>query len=179
MCRDRSDPVVRTIDRLRVTAAGAHEGPLREAIHRLTYGNEAGLAAELGALISARLAADQAIGLRLDAIVPVRLHRSRERLRGYDQTQVLAAVAATAVGLAVRAAIHRLCAGVAQATLGQQERHANVRAAFAGVACWLRGLHVALIDDVATAGATLLDAAAAARACGARTVHAYVVAGEE
>ena len=55
----------------------------------------------------------------------------------------------------------------------------NVHGAFAGVAGSLRGLHVALIDDVATTGATLLDAAAAARACGARGVRAYVVAFEE
>lgn len=178
-CRDGSDPVVRIIGGLRVTAAGAHEGPLREAIHRLKYGNEAGLAAELGALIAARIAADQALGMQLDVIVPVRLHRSRERLRGYDQAQALAAAASTAVGLPLHAAIHRLRAGVAQATLGQQDRHANVRGAFAGVAGSLRGLQVALIDDVATTGATLRDAAAAARACGARTVCAYVVASEE
>jgi predicted amidophosphoribosyltransferase len=38
---------------------------------------------------------------------------------------------------------------------------------------------VGLIDDVSTTGATLLDAAAAARACGARTVRGYVVAIEE
>ena len=34
-------------------------------------------------------------------------------------------------------------------------------------------------DDVATTGATLMDAAAAARAAGARIVRAYVVATEE
>lgn len=179
VCRDGSDPVVRTIDGLRVIAAGAHEGPLRDAIHRLKYGNEAGLAAELGALIAERIAADQALGWRVDAIVPVRLHRSRERLRGYDQARALAAVAATAVGLPVRPAIHRVRAGVAQATLGQQDRRANVRGAFAGIAGALRGMHIALIDDVVTTGATLLDAAATARACGARTVRGYVVAGEE
>jgi predicted amidophosphoribosyltransferase len=79
----------------------------------------------------------------------------------------------------LRAAIHRLRSGPAQATLGQLERRANVRGAFAGIAGSLRGLQVGLIDDVATTGATLLDAAAAARACGARGVRAYVVALEE
>ena len=82
-------------------------------------------------------------------------------------------------GVPVRAAIHRLRAGPAQATLGRLERQANVRGAFVGIADALRGLRVALVDDVATTGATLLDAAAAARACGARDVRAYVVAFEE
>ena len=46
-----------------------------------------------------------------------------------------------------------------------RERQDNVRGAFAGVAGGLRSLLVALVDDVATTGATPLDAAAAARAC--------------
>ena len=178
-CRDASDPIARRRGALVLTATGAHEGPLREAIHRLKYANEPGLAAELGALVAQRIAADLAIGVRLDALVPVRLHPRRERERGYDQAWALAAVAASMAGVPVRAAIHRLRSGPAQATLGQLDRRANVHGAFAGIAGSLRGLQVGLIDDVATTGATLLDAAAAARACGARGVRAYVVAFEE
>ena len=178
-CRDGSEPIVRRIGALALSAVGAHEGPLREAIHRLKYGNEPGLAAELGTLVAGRIAADLAHGVRLDALVPVRAHPRRERERGYDQAAGLAAVAAASVGVPLRAAVHRLRSGPAQATLGQVERRVNVHGAFAGVAGSLRGLHVALIDDVATTGATLLDAAAAARACGARGVRAYVVAFEE
>ena len=178
-CRDGSDPITRTVGTVPLTATGAHEGPLREAIHRFKYGNEPGLAAELGALVGICLAADLARGIRMDAIVPVRLHPSRERERGYDQAQALALVAGRATGLPVLPAVHRLRSGLAQATLGQRERQDNVRGAFAGVAGALRGLRVALVDDVATTGATLLDAAAAARACGARGVRAYVVAFEE
>ena len=178
-CRDGSDPITRTVGTVPLTATGAHEGPLREAIHRFKYGNEPGLAAELGALVGICLAADLARGIRMDAIVPVRLHPSRERERGYDQAQALALVAGRATGLPVLPAVHRLRSGLAQATLGQRERQDNVRGSFAGVAGALRGLRVALVDDVATTGATLLDAAAAARACGARGVRAYVVAFEE
>ncbi len=178
-CRDGSEPIVRRMGALVLTAAGAHEGPLRDAIHRLKYGNEPGLAAELGSLVAGRIAADLAHGVRLDALVPVRAHPRRERERGYDQAIALAAVAAASVGIPPRSAVHRLRSGPAQATLGQAERRANVHGAFAGVAGSLRGLHVGLIDDVATTGATLLDAAAAARACGASGVRAYVVAFEE
>jgi predicted amidophosphoribosyltransferase len=178
-CRDGSDPIVRRTASLVLTAAGAHEGALREAIHRLKYGNEPGLAAELGALLAQRIAADLAVGIRLDAVVPVRAHPRRERERGYDQARALAAVAAALAGVPLRGAVHRLRPGPAQATLGQLERRANVRGAFAGVAGSLHGMRVALIDDVATTGATLLDAAAAARACGASGVRAYVVAFEE
>ncbi len=178
-CRDGSDPIRHTIGPLTVTAAGAHEGPLRDAVHRLKYGNEPGLAAELGTLLAARIGADLARGAAVDAIVPVPLHRVRERERGYDQARALAAVAAGVAGLPLCPALHRLRSGPAQATLGQRERQANVRGAFAGIAGSLRGLHVALIDDVTTTGATLLDAAAAVRACGGRSVRAYTVSLEE
>lgn len=178
-CREASDPIVRRLGGLTLVAAGAHEGPLRDAIHRLKYGDQPGLAGELGALIAARVAGDLARGIRLDCLVPVRLHPRRARARGYDQAHALTAAAATRTGLPVQPAVHRLRAGPAQATLGQRERQQNVRGAFAGVAGALRGLHVGLVDDVATTGATLLDAAAAARACGARDVRAYVVAFEE
>ena len=178
-CRDTSDPIARRLGALPLTATGAHEGPLREAIHRLKYGNEPGLASDLGALVGLCIAADLATGVRLDALVPVRLHPRRERERGYDQARVLASAASAASGVPLRTSIHRLRSGPAQTTLGQQERRANVRGAFVGIAGSLRGLHVGLIDDVATTGATLLDAAAAARACGARGVRAYVVAFDE
>jgi predicted amidophosphoribosyltransferase len=178
-CRDGCDAIVRRLGALVLTATGAHEGPLREAIHRLKYGNEPGLAVELGVLVAQRVASDLAIGVRLDVLVPVRLHPRRERERGYDQARALAAIVSSRAGVPLRPAIHRLRSGPAQATLGQLERRANVRGAFAGIAGSLGGLHVGLIDDVATTGATLLDAAAAARACGARGVRGYVVAIEE
>ena len=178
-CHDASDPIAKQLGAVSLAAAGAHEGPLRDAIHRFKYGNEPGLAAELGGLVAARVATDLAHGVRLDALVPVRLHPRRARERGYDQARALAAVVSVATGVPVRAAIHRLRSGPAQATLGQRDRQSNVRGAFAGIAGSLQGLAVGLIDDVATTGATLLDAAAAARACGAREVRAYVVAFEE
>src|SRR2546428_624274 len=59
--------------------------------------------------------------------------------------------------------------------LARAARAANVRRAFLAEAGALRGLRVALVDDVATTGATLHDAASAARAAGARHVRAYVI----
>jgi len=76
-------------------------------------------------------------------------------------------------------ALHRIRASRPQVELDRAARAANVRGAFVAGAGSLRGLRVALVDDVATTGATLMDAAAAARAAGARTVRAYVVAAEE
>jgi ComF family protein len=177
-CRDECEPVTHE-GRLAIRAAGAHAGPLRAAVRRLKYGGEPGLAQDLGALIGLELARDLARGVMVDAIVPVPLHRSRAMARGYDQAALLALAVAARVALPLRPALRRIREGRPQVELDRTARAANVRGAFVAEAGSLSRLRVALVDDVTTTGATLLDAAAAARAAGARGVRAYVVAVEE
>jgi ComF family protein len=177
-CRDQCEPVAHD-GRLAIRAAGAHAGPLRAAVRRLKYGGEPGLAEDLGALVALELARDLARGLTVDVVVPVPLHRSRAAVRGYDQALLLAQAVAARTGLQLRPALHRIRGGRPQVELDRAARAANIRGAFVAEAGALRGLRVALVDDVATTGATLMDATAAARAAGARAVRAYVVAVEE
>jgi predicted amidophosphoribosyltransferase len=79
----------------------------------------------------------------------------------------------------MRPVLHRIRQGRPQVELDRAARAGNIRGAFVAEARALAGLRVALVDDVTTTGATLADAAAAARAAGARRVRAYVVAVEE
>jgi ComF family protein len=177
-CRVQCDPVAHE-GGLAIRAAGAHAGPLRAAVRRLKYGGEPGLAQDLGTLVALELARDLARGTTLDAVVPVPLHRSRAAARGYDQAALLARAIAAHTGLPLRPALHRIRQGRPQVELDRAARAANIRGAFVAEAGSLRGLRVAIIDDVATTGATLVDAAAAVRAAGARSMRAYVVAIEE
>jgi len=177
-CRDLCEPVALP-GGLPVRGAGAHAGPLRAAIHRFKYGGERGLADDLGSLVALEVARDLAQGVVIDTVVPVPLHRSRAASRGYDQATLLASAVASRTGLPLRVALRRVRYGRPQVELDRAARAANVRGAFVGEAASLRRLAVALVDDVATTGATIADAAAAARAAGARSVRAYVVAVDE
>ena len=174
-CREACDPVRSG----RVHAAGVFGGPLRRAVHRFKYEGERGLAAELGALVASCVARDLAHGVSLDVVVPAVLHRERARLRGYDQAALLASEVAHLVGLPLRAPLRRVRLSRPQVELDSAERRENVRGAFIAEAGSLRGLRVALVDDVATTGATLAAASGALRAAGAREVRAYVVALDE
>lgn len=174
-CRDGCDAV----DRGRLHAAGSYAGPLARAIRRFKYRGERGLAAELGALVSSRVAADMARGVRIDVVVPAVLHVDRARARGYDQAALLGAAVAADCGLPFRVPLRRVRAARPQVDLDRAARAENVRGAFVAEAGALRGLRVALIDDVATTGATLAAAAGAVRAAGARDVRAYVIALDE
>ncbi len=174
-CRDGCDPIRRG----RLHAAGAYGGALARAIHRFKYRGERGLAVELGGLIASRVAADLARGIVLDAVVPAVLHEERVRERGYDQAALLAGVVASSCGLPLRAPLRRVRHARPQVDLDRRARAENVRGAFIAEAGALRGLHVALIDDVVTTGATLTAAAAALRAAGAHEVRWYVIALDE
>ncbi len=118
---------------------------MRRALHRFKYEGERGLAAELGALVAARVAADLAIGSALDVVVPAVLHPARARLRGYDQAALLAAEVARLVDLPLRAPLRRVRLSRPQVELDRAARAENVRGAFIAEAGSLRGLRVALI----------------------------------
>jgi competence protein ComFC len=178
-CRDGLDPHTIRTGSTEIRGAGAHDGPLRHAIHRFKYRAESGLAAELGGLVADLLVADIARGHRCDALVPVPLHPERARSRGYDQTALLAGSIAGATGLPVLPAIRRIRNARPQVDLDRAERSRNVDGAFVGCAGSLAGLRIAVIDDVATTGSTCAAVASSARACGAGSVRAYVVAIDE
>lgn len=178
-CRDDLDPHEMRSGSTEIRAAGAHAGPLRHAIHRFKYREERALAAELGGLIADLLGADIARGLRCDALVPVPLHPDRARSRGYDQTALLAAEVSRATGIPVVAAVRRIRHTPPQVELDRSERARSVDGAFVGRAGSLTGLRTAVIDDVATTGSTCAAVATSARACGARSVRAYVIAIDE
>ena len=178
-CRDACDaePLV-LAPGLRGRAAGAFAGPLREAVHAFKYGGEHALATELGSLVARLVARDLATGILLDAIVPVPLHGVRLRERGYDQALLLAEHVSRSCGLPLVPALRRIRWSRPQVELDRDRRAENTSGAFVGIAGALRGARIALVDDVTTTGATLRAAAAAARACGARSIRAYVVASD-
>jgi predicted amidophosphoribosyltransferase len=121
----------------------------------------------------------RAAGATVDAIVPVPLHRSRPAARGYDQAALLARAVAERTGLGLHPVLQRIREGRPQVELDRAARCEHPRNLRRQGALAQRAALVAIVDDVAATGATLANAAAAARSAGARTVRAYVVAIEE
>jgi ComF family protein len=156
-----------------LVAVGFHAGPLREAIHALKYQGRHGIAATLAGLLTPLLTPLLQEG---DLVVPVPLHPSRERERGYNQSARLAAELAYLHPVeVVPAALRRTRATAQQTTLSGTQRAANVRGAFEASPLVV-GRRVWLLDDVCTTGATLGACAQALRQAGARQVLGAVVA---
>ena len=159
----------RYVDRAR--SAGAYEGPLKSIIHALKYSGRRSLAAPLAALMRDR---GSAVLAGADAIVPVPLHPSRRRERGFNQADDLA----RGLGLPIRQALRRLRATPMQADLPASRRHANIRGAFSLThgPQDLRGATIVLIDDVSTTGATLEACGRVLKEGGVREVRALTAA---
>jgi ComF family protein len=121
--------------------------------------------------------ADNASLLEPDTLlVPVPLHRSRYRERGFNQSLLIAqeiAVAVSAPG--ARELLRRQRHTITQTRLSRAERKSNLACAFEALAD-LSGLRICLVDDVVTTGATLVAAAAALRVAGALDVCAITIA---
>jgi ComF family protein len=116
-------------------------------------------------------------GLKIDAIVPVPLHPSRQRQRGYNQAALLAAEVGAQLQIPVREEqLIRTRATAPQVDLSAEARRDNVRGAFRSTGSELSGKHVMLIDDVCTTGSTLESACATLREAGVRSVWAYTLA---
>jgi ComF family protein len=159
----------RPIDRAR--AIGAYDGALRSIVHALKYDGRRSLARPLAALMKTR-GSDTLTGA--DFVVPVPLHPSRRRERGFNQAEDLA----RHIGLPVIPALRRVRRTSSQAELPAAQRHGNVKDAFA-VQCPAPALErkiVVLIDDVSTTGATLDACAKALKDGGVREVRALTAA---
>ncbi len=110
-----------------------------------------------------------------DVIAPVPLAKKRLIERGFNQAWEIAKPLARALRAPADAALLRRDAYTApQSRLDLEARRHNVGTAFA-VARPVRGLHVAIVDDVMTSGATLEALARTLKAAGARRVTNFVV----
>ena len=153
-------------------------GTAGRVVHALKYGGWPAVARGMGRRMAAlRFPPD--VEVERAGLVPVPLAPSRRRERGYNQSAELARAVGACWGLPVLDnLLVRTRATRTQTRLTPGERHRNVSGAFHASAerATLRGLHLVLVDDVITTGATLNACAAALHDGGAR-ILSYVTFG--
>ena len=163
-CATALQPVpVTSLHGIPLVAAGRLTGPLQAAIHTYKYRPRPQLA---GSLTQPLRRAAIAAGLTLPALTFVPLHPRRQRERGFNQAERLAAELSGALGVPVLDGLTRVRATPAQVGLSQGERRANLAGAFRWTACQAPPRGLGLVDDVCTTGATLMAAAQAVAEAG-------------
>lgn len=104
-------------------------------------------------------------------VLPVPLAAGRRRERGFNQAQRIARPLAGLLGFPIDETVLRRRRETARQTqLDYAARRENIRSAFAASAGSCRGAFFLLVDDIATSGLTLNEAAATLEAAGARGV---------
>jgi ComF family protein len=156
------------------TALFHYRPPVDHLIRRLKFSHELGLSPLLAGLLAQRLATRTAPLPGL--LIPVPLHRTRLRERGFNQATELARCLGRTLGIAHD---QRLCTRQRntrpQSLLPATARRLNLRNAFA-VTGALPAAHVAIIDDVMTSGHTGDELARTLKRCGAHYVELWVIA---
>ncbi|MCI8839297.1 MAG: ComF family protein [Oscillospiraceae bacterium] len=149
---------------------------VRDGVRRFKFKGGRGCARLFGQLM-AQCLQDRWTG-RVDLVTWAPLHPERKRRRGYDQAELLARRVGELTGTPVEGVLEKVRATAVQSQAGEDgARQANVRGAYAAVpGLDLTGKRVALVDDVATSGATLSECAAALHRAGAECVVGLTLA---
>jgi len=173
ICRQCQHNPLQYIDGIR-SACYFEDNPIRPAIHLLKYRNHKAVASILATILAE---AYRRFQLTVDVIMPVPLHSSRLRERGYNQSELLAKALSFLLDLPITSrALQRTRYTKSQMTLGFDERHQNVAEAFACESFAGTGQTVLLIDDVCTTGSTLDACADALKKKGVAAVWGLTLA---
>lgn len=150
---------------------GSYSGGLEQAIRAYKFQQTRRLGLLFGQALAEAL---RAAGWPLELVCAEPLHPLRHMQRGYNQSAVVAKVAARHAGLPYRPLLRRVRTTQQQARLGAAARQRNVAGAFRSAP--LTGEQVLLVDDVMTSGATVTECALTLFAAGAGRVYVATLA---
>jgi len=129
---------------------------IRNLIHNLKYKGIKEIGYELGKIYGLTLVSS-GFTKDLDMIIPVPLHPSKRRIRGFNQSEVISAGIAEVTGLPLyKDFLLRKSVSETQTRRSRYERWTNVEGIFSVPDPeMIRSRHILLVDDVITTGSTI------------------------
>lgn len=114
--------------------------------------------------------------MNVDVIIPVPIHPSRRRKRGFNQAEVLAKIMGERLGIPVRTdLLKRTKKTLPQKELSAGERLKNLSGAFQAEEVPKEIRRVLLVDDIYTTGSTIEACTRALKASGVQTIYFVVI----
>lgn len=148
-----------------------HASPVSDAVYRMKYHNKRCYAEIFGKEL-AETFREQIARWGIQEIIPIPLHRSRRRKRGYNQAELLADQLSLETRIPVRKdVLFRIRKTQPLKQMDGKERRRNLMGAFAVAKTWKPCENVLLIDDIYTTGSTIEHAAGILKKAGAENVY--------
>ncbi|MBD5454730.1 MAG: ComF family protein [Lachnospiraceae bacterium] len=120
----------------------------------------------------ARILGEKILSLHPDALVPVPIHSSKKRVRGYNQAEVLAKELGRILNIPVEAKlIKRVRKTVPMKELSVGERQNNLKKAFKICHNDVKLITIVIIDDIYTTGSTIDAMAYELRQAGIKHIY--------
>ena len=148
-----------------------HTGDVERALYQFKFYNKRSYGEIFGKEL-ARCFGEQLASWQIEEIIPIPLHFSKKRQRGYNQAEILARVLGQEAALPVNTkVVIRLCKTKPQKGLDNRERVTNLRGAFGVSKTWQPKKAVLLIDDIYTTGNTIHNVAKLLQKAGVEKVY--------
>ncbi len=161
----------------RARSLGRYDTVLKALIHAFKYQGHPGALSEITPILERGLRGQEDFYAGFD-VLPVPLHPSKLRQRGFDQSFLLGREVARILNLPLKeSALSRVRDTESQARKNRKERMENVRDAFQVVRPEdVAGRKLLLVVDVFTTGATVDEVTRVLMKCKARLVYVYTLA---
>ncbi len=157
-----------------IRAAFQFAGDIPHIIHQFKYNGLFALAEPLTEMMAEEWPKWET---PVDLILPIPMHKTRQRLRGYNQSALLAKQFSKRVNRPYdEYALQRIRHTRPQVGLNGRARLSNLSGAFEANGRSIHNKNILLIDDVCTTGATLVTAAKTLLEAGANSVSGYCLA---
>lgn len=149
-----------------------------EIIHALKYRRIRGLASVCSRLLSGYVDKFRVSLPPESLLIPIPMHRARERRRGFNQSELIAREFSSILNLKFEGkALKKIRSTIPQVDLSRGERLGNMTGVFAvSDTALVGGKTCILVDDVKTTGATLEEAAKVLKGAGAKRIWAITLA---
>ncbi len=156
---------------------GKYNNTLKNSIKRFKFGNKPSYFRAFGMLLALKVKNTENLD-NFDTVIPVPLHKSRRKQRGYNQAELIAGYTAKQLGVRLESSILiKTMETQTQSLLSKTDRLTNLEEAFSvRFPKQVAGKNILLVDDIITTGSTVNQCSKALKAVGAQRVIAGVIA---
>lgn len=160
-----------------MVCVGQYTAYLKNSLKRFKFSNKPSYYRAFGKILALKIKNTIDFN-QIDMIIPVPLHKSRQRQRGYNQAELIGKYVSMLLGIPLEVNnLIKISESKSQSVLSRNERLTNVEGLFRVSSIdKMRNKRILIIDDIITTGSTVNECSKALKQAGAVSVIAVAIA---